>query len=51
MLAGVLVLALAAFASAAANLIANGTFEGSGSGSLTGWAGSNGTRSLVAGRW
>ena len=40
---------LAAFASAATNLIANGTFEGSGSGSLTGWGGSNGTLSLVAG--
>ena len=42
-------LALAAFASAATNLIANGTFDGSGSGSLTGWGGSNGTLSLVAG--
>jgi phosphatidylinositol-3-phosphatase len=47
--AGAAVLALAAFASAAANLIANDTFDGSGSGSLTGWAGSNGTLSLVAG--
>jgi hypothetical protein len=47
--AGAAALALAALASAAANLIANGTFEGSGSGSLTGWGGSNGTLSLVAG--
>jgi phosphatidylinositol-3-phosphatase len=51
----VLVIALAAvavtstLADAATNLIANGTFEGSGSGSLTGWGGSNGTLSLVAG--
>ena len=47
--AGAAALALAALASAATNLIANGTFEGSGSGSLTGWGGSNGTLSLVAG--
>jgi phosphatidylinositol-3-phosphatase len=42
-------LVLTALASGATNLIANGTFEGSGGGSLTGWAGSNGTLSLVAG--
>ena len=36
-------------ASAATNLISNGTFEGSGAGSLTGWGGSNGSLSLVAG--
>jgi hypothetical protein len=48
-LAGAVVLGLAALASAATNLIADGTFEGSGSGSLTGWGGSNGTLSLVAG--
>lgn len=47
--AGAAVLALAAFAAAATNLIANGTFEGEGSGSLTGWGGSNGTLTLVAG--
>jgi phosphatidylinositol-3-phosphatase len=47
--AGAAVLALAAFASAATNLIANGTFDGSGAGSLTGWGASNGTLSLVAG--
>ena len=48
-MAAVVVLAVAAFASAATNLIANGTFEGSGSGSLTGWGGSNSSLSLVAG--
>jgi phosphatidylinositol-3-phosphatase len=42
-------LAVTALADAAANLIVNSTFEGSGSGSLTGWAASNGTLSLVAG--
>lgn len=47
--AGAVSLVLAALASGAANLIANGTFEGSGAGSLTGWGGSNGTLSLVAG--
>ena len=36
-------------ASAATNLISNGTFEGSGAGSLTGWGGSSGSLSLVAG--
>src|SRR5947207_14034925 len=36
-------------AAAGTNLVANGTFEGSGSGSLTGWAGSNGSLSLVTG--
>ena len=34
---------------AATNLISNGTFEGSGSGSLSGWGGSSGTLSVVAG--
>jgi acid phosphatase len=42
-------LALAALAAAATNLIANGTFEGSGAGSLTGWGASNGTLAIVAG--
>ncbi len=36
-------------ASAATNLVANGTFEGSGAGSLSGWGGSNGSLSLVTG--
>jgi hypothetical protein len=36
-------------AAAATNLIANGTFEGSGAGSLTGWGASNGTLAIVAG--
>ncbi len=36
-------------AAAATNLVANGTFEGSGAGSLTGWAGSSGSLALVAG--
>jgi len=36
-------------AAAGTNLVTNGTFEGSGSGSLTGWAGSNGSLSLVTG--
>jgi phosphatidylinositol-3-phosphatase len=43
------VLAFAASVPAATNLIANGTFEGSGSGSLSGWGASSGTLSLVAG--
>ena len=47
--AGVAALALAASAAAATNLIANGTFEGSGGGSLTGWGASNGTLTIVAG--
>jgi Phosphoesterase family len=34
---------------AATNLISNGTFEGSGSGSLSGWGGSSGSLALVAG--
>ena len=34
---------------AATNLISNGGFEGSGSGSLSGWAASGGSLSLVAG--
>ncbi|MGN6378209.1 MAG: alkaline phosphatase family protein [Gaiellales bacterium] len=34
---------------AASNLIANGTFEGAGSGSLAGWAASGGSIALVAG--
>ena len=38
-----------ATAAAATNLIKNGTFEGSGSGSLSGWGGSGGTLSLVTG--
>jgi phosphatidylinositol-3-phosphatase len=42
-------LVLAALASAATNLIANGTFEGSGKGSLSGWGASGGSLSLVAG--
>lgn len=36
-------------ATAATNLMPNGTFEGSGSGSLSGWGASGGTLSLVAG--
>ena len=48
-LVGVAVLAFAASVPAATNLIANGTFEGSGSGSLSGWAASSGTLALVAG--
>ena len=43
------VLAFAASVPAATNLIANGTFEGSGAGSLSGWGASSGTLSLVAG--
>jgi len=43
------VLAFAATVPAATNLLTNGTFEGSGSGSLTGWAASGGTLSLVTG--
>lgn len=43
------VLAFAASVPAATNLIANGTFEGSGAGSLSGWAASGGAISLVAG--
>lgn len=42
-------LVVTALADAASNLIQNGTFEGSGSGSLSGWGASNGTLSLVAG--
>ena len=34
---------------AATNLVSNGTFEGSGAGSLSGWGGSSGALSLVAG--
>ena len=34
---------------AATNLVKNGTFEGSGSGSLSGWGGSKGTLALVTG--
>ena len=34
---------------AGTNLLANGTFEGSGSGSLAGWKGQNASLSLVAG--
>jgi hypothetical protein len=47
--ATVAALAFAASVPAATNLIANGTFEGSGSGSLSGWAASGGAISLVAG--
>jgi hypothetical protein len=48
--AAVFVLLCAAVASlAAANLISNGTFEGGGSGSLTGWGASGGNLTLVAG--
>jgi hypothetical protein len=36
-----------AAALAAGNLLTNGTFEGTGSGSLTGWGGSGGTLTLV----
>jgi phosphatidylinositol-3-phosphatase len=36
-------------AAAGTNLVPNGTFEGSGSGSLSGWGGSSGTLSLVTG--
>ncbi len=36
-------------AAAATNLVSNGTFEGTGAGSLTGWSGSSGSLSLVAG--
>jgi phosphatidylinositol-3-phosphatase len=36
-------------ASAATNLVTNGTFEGSGAGSLTGWSGNNGSLALVTG--
>lgn len=42
-------LVVTALADPATNLIANGTFEGSGAGSLTGWSASNGTLTLVAG--
>ena len=48
-LVAVAVLAFAASVPAATNLIANGTFEGSGAGSLSGWGASSGTLSLVAG--
>ena len=34
---------------AATNLLSNGTFEGSGAGSVSGWGGSNGSLSIVAG--
>jgi chitodextrinase len=47
--ATVVALAFVASVPAATNLIANGTFEGSGSGSLSGWAASGGTIALVAG--
>jgi hypothetical protein len=36
-------------ASAATNLVSNGTFEGTGAGSLTGWGGSSGALALVSG--
>jgi hypothetical protein len=42
-------LAFAATVPAATNLLANGGFEGSGSGSLSGWGASGGSLSLVAG--
>jgi Fibronectin type III domain/Iron/zinc purple acid phosphatase-like protein C len=41
--------ALATSAMAATNLLANGDFEGGGSGSLTGWKGSSATLALVPG--
>ncbi len=47
--AAALALGATTLADAAANLIGNGTFEGSGGGSLTGWSASNGALSLVAG--
>ena len=40
---------VAGAATAATNLLTNGTFEGSGSGSLSGWTPSGATLSLVAG--
>jgi Phosphoesterase family len=46
---GVAVLASVAGVAAATNLISNGTFEGSGAGSLSGWGASGGALSLVAG--
>ena len=46
--AAVAILATSANA-AGTNLLANGTFEGSGNGSLTGWKGQNASLSLVAG--
>jgi hypothetical protein len=46
--AAVAILATSANA-AGTNLLANGTFEGSGSGSLSGWKGQNASLSLVAG--
>jgi Phosphoesterase family/Fibronectin type III domain len=48
LVAGIALLA-ASSVPAATNLIANGGFEGSGSGSLSGWAASGGSLSLVAG--
>jgi Phosphoesterase family len=45
----VVVLASVAGVAAATNLISNGTFEGSGAGSLSGWGASGGALSLVAG--
>ena len=42
-------LATVASASAATNLVGNGTFEGTGAGSLTGWGASSGSLALVAG--
>jgi phosphatidylinositol-3-phosphatase len=47
--AAAMLLGTAVATQAAANLIANGSFEGSGSGSLSGWGGSSGKLSLVAG--
>jgi hypothetical protein len=45
----VMVFTPVASVSAATNLISNGTFEGSGSGTLSGWGASGGALSLVAG--
>jgi hypothetical protein len=48
-LAATLACTAAGSAAAATNLVSNGTFEGSGAGSLTGWGGSSGALSLVTG--
>src|SRR6476619_4624027 len=47
--AGLVAVFAVSSAAAATNLISNGTFEGTGAGSLTGWGGSSGSLSLVAG--
>ncbi len=48
LLASLLMLGTSALG-AGTNLLPNGTFEGSGSGSLTGWKGQSASISLVAG--